>query len=188
MCAKKGRERAWRRRSDRTKSDYNIWKKRTLYLELRMRGEIKLTYKIIPLNGETSDTNDNVKTKINTQHMKPNNDVTHLAPLLPRGQVVTLCTPLQGDGVYGRILPTQVMSPTTTSSRRLMSRPSQSPRPGNGSSSNGSSRTWITTMPQSVRCSSMHTGNKSINPSEKACLLVSRRRPCPIDRGNPLWK
>ena len=23
---------------------------------------------------------------------------------------------------------------------------------------------------------------------EGACLLVSRRRPCPIDRGNPLWK
>ena len=30
--------------------------------------------------------------------------------------------------------------------------------------------------------------NKSITPSEKACLLVSRRRPCPIERGNPLWK
>ena len=44
------------------------------------------------------------------------------------------------------------------------------------------------TMPQSVRCSSLHTENKSITPSEKACLLVSRRRPCPIDRGNPLWK
>ena len=53
-------------------------KKRTLYLELRMRGEILLTYKIILLNGETSDTNDNVKTKINTKHMKPDNDVTHL--------------------------------------------------------------------------------------------------------------
>ena len=66
----------------RTKSDYNIQKKRTLYLELRMRGEMKLTYKTFLLNGETSDTNDNVKTKIqrniNTKHMKPNNDVTHL--------------------------------------------------------------------------------------------------------------
>ena len=41
-----------------------------------MRGEIKLTYKTFPLNGETSDTNDNVKTKINTKHMKPDNDVT----------------------------------------------------------------------------------------------------------------
>ena len=37
---------------------------------------------IISLNGETSDTNDNVKTKIqrniNTKHMEPDNDVTHL--------------------------------------------------------------------------------------------------------------
>ena len=63
---------------DRSKSDYNIQKKITLYLELRMRGEIKLTLKTFPLNGETSDTNDNVKTKINTKHMKPDNDVTHL--------------------------------------------------------------------------------------------------------------
>ena len=34
---------------------------------------------------------------------------------------------------------------------------------------------------------SMHTENKSITPSEKACLLVSRRQ-CPIERGNPLLK
>ena len=37
-----------------------------------MRGEMKLTYKTFLLNGETSDTNDNVKTKIhrniNTKH------------------------------------------------------------------------------------------------------------------------
>ena len=36
----------------------------------------------VKLNGKTSDTNDNVKTKIqsniNTKHRKPNNDVTHL--------------------------------------------------------------------------------------------------------------
>ena len=43
-----------------------------------MRGEMKLTYKTYLLNDETSDTNDNVKTKINTKHMKPGNDVTHL--------------------------------------------------------------------------------------------------------------
>ena len=64
----------------------------------------------------------------------------------------------------------------------------RSPWPSNGSPSNGSSRTWITTMPQSVRCSSMYTENKSVTPSEKACLLVSHRRPCPIERGNPLLK
>ena len=43
-----------------------------------MRGEMKLTYKTFLLNGETSDTNDNVITEINTKHMKPDNDVTHL--------------------------------------------------------------------------------------------------------------
>ena len=65
-----------------TKLDYNIQKNRTLYFELRMRGEMQLTYKTFLLNGETSDTNDNVKTKIqrniNTKHMKPNHVVTHL--------------------------------------------------------------------------------------------------------------
>ena len=30
------------------------------------------------------------------------------------------------------------------------------------------------------------TENKSITPSEMACLLVSRRRQCPIERSNPL--
>ena len=65
---------------DRTKSDHNIQKKRTSHLVLRMRGEKQLTYKTIPLNDETSNTNDNVKNKIqrniNTKHMKPNAD-TH---------------------------------------------------------------------------------------------------------------
>ena len=42
-----------------------------------MRGEMKLTCKTSLLNGETSDTNDNVKTKINTKHMKPDNDVVN---------------------------------------------------------------------------------------------------------------
>ena len=56
---------------DRTKSDYNIQKKRTLHLVVRMRGEMKLTYKTFPRKGETSETNDNVKTKINTKHTNP---------------------------------------------------------------------------------------------------------------------
>ena len=45
-----------------------------------------------------------------------------------------------------------------------------------------------TTSPQSVRCSSKHSENKSVTPSEKACLFVCRRPPSPKDRGNPLWK
>ena len=41
---------------------------------------------------------------------------------------------------------------------------------------------------QSARCSSKHTENMSITPSQKACLSVSRRRQCPIERGNSLLK
>ena len=46
----------------RTQSDYNIQKERTLHLVLRMRGEMQLTTNL--LNVDTSDTNDNVKAKI----------------------------------------------------------------------------------------------------------------------------
>ena len=56
---------------DRTQSDYNIQKERTLHLVLRLRGEMQLTNKTILLDVETSDTNDYVKTKIqriNTKH------------------------------------------------------------------------------------------------------------------------
>ena len=85
--------------------------------------------------------------------------------------------------------PTQVMSPRTTSSQRRTSSSIRSPWPSNGSPSNDSSRTSITMMPQSVRCSSKHTENKSITPSEKVCLLTSRRRrQCLIERDNPLLK
>ena len=57
---------------DRTQSDYNIQKERTLYLESRMRGEMKFTYKTILLDVEASDTNDNVKTKIQRFNTKQN--------------------------------------------------------------------------------------------------------------------
>ena len=58
--------------NDRTQSDYNIQKKRTLHLVLRMRGEMQLTNETILLDVEPADTNGNVKTKIqrniNTKH------------------------------------------------------------------------------------------------------------------------
>ena len=64
---------------DRTQSDYNIKKERTLHLVLRRRGEMQLTNETILLDVEASDTNDNVKTKIqrnNTKHtMKLINDL-----------------------------------------------------------------------------------------------------------------
>ena len=53
---------------DRKKSDCNIQKERTLYWELRMRGEMKLTCKTFLLNCETFYTNDNVKTKTPEKH------------------------------------------------------------------------------------------------------------------------
>ena len=49
---------------DRTQSDHNIQKERILHLLLRMRGEMQLTNKTILLDVEASDTNDNVKAKI----------------------------------------------------------------------------------------------------------------------------
>ena len=56
---------------DRTQSDYNRQKERTLHLVLRLRGEMQLMNKTFLLDVEASDTNDNVKTKIqriNTKH------------------------------------------------------------------------------------------------------------------------
>ena len=65
---------------DTTQSDYNVQKERTLHLVLRLRGEMQLTNETILLDVEASDTNDNVKTKIqrniNTKHnMKLNSDL-----------------------------------------------------------------------------------------------------------------
>ena len=57
---------------DRTPSDYNIEKERTLHLVLCQRGEMQLTGKTISLDVEASDTIDNVKAKIariNTNNM-----------------------------------------------------------------------------------------------------------------------
>ena len=59
---------------DRTQSDYNIQKERTLHLVLRLRGEMQLTNKTILLDVEASDTNDNMKTRIQRINTKHNMD------------------------------------------------------------------------------------------------------------------
>ena len=79
----------------------------------------------------------------------------------------------------------QVMSPRTTISWRLVSSPLQSPWPRHSSPSNGSSRMWFTLTPRSRRCFITHTEYMSITPSDKACLMVSRR-PCRKERGDLL--
>ena len=43
-----------------------------------------------------------------------------------------------------------------------------------------------TMTPHSRICFAKHTEYMSITPSEKACLSVSRRRPCPSERGDLL--
>ena len=78
------------------------------------------------------------------------------------------------------------MSPTPTTSRRLSSSPTQNPWPTHSSPSKGSSRTWSTMTPHSRICFTKHTEYMSITLSEKACLSVSRRRPCPSEPGDPL--
>ena len=45
---------------DRTQSDYNIQKERTLHLVLRLRGEMQLTNETFLLGVEAFDANDNV--------------------------------------------------------------------------------------------------------------------------------
>ena len=107
--------------------------------------------------------------------------------LLLRELVVTLCTPpTRRWTLLTNPTHTQVMSPMISTSWRLMSSPSQSPWPSNSSPSNGSSRMWITMTPRSRRCFITHTEYMSVTPSEKACLLVSRRCPCPSERGDLL--
>ena len=74
------------------------------------------------------------------------------------------------------------MSPTTTSSRTLMSSSPRSPWP-----SNGSLKTSTMTLP-SVRRSSMRAEDESITLKEKACRPVCRRRHwVMIERGNPVF-
>ena len=65
------------------KSDLQFpwWRIKLTYLAILRcwtvgENQVDETNHVILLNGETSYTNDNVKTKVNTKHMKRDNDVT----------------------------------------------------------------------------------------------------------------
>ena len=76
-----------------------------------------------------------------------------------------------------RPTPSQVMSPTPTTSRRLTSSPTQSSWPRRRSSqSKGFPRTPSTMTPHSWMCCVKLTEYMSITHNEKTCLSVSRRR------------
>ena len=74
------------------------------------------------------------------------------------------------------------MSPTTTSSQRLMSNTPRSPR-----ASSGSLKTWTTMTSPSARRSLMRAEDEPITLKKKACRPVCRRQSVMIERGNPLF-
>ena len=79
--------------------------------------------------------------------------------------------PLRSWVTWTKRAPPQVMSPTTTSLRRLMSSSPRSPWP-----SNGSLKTSTTMTSPSVRRSSMRAEDEPITLKKKACRPVWRRR------------
>ena len=79
------------------------------------------------------------------------------------------------------------MSPTPTTSRRPQSSPTRSSWTRRRSSTTKSLLRTPTTMTlHSKTCSTKHIERKPITLYEKTCLLVCRRRQCPIERGDPL--
>ena len=84
--------------------------------------------------------------------------------------------------------PSQVMSPTPTTSRRLTSSPTQSSWPHRRSPSKVFPRTPKTMTSHSWICCVKLTKYMSITLNEKTCLSVSRRRLCPKKRDDLLEK
>ena len=87
-----------------------------------------------------------------------------------------------GAGPPGQKELPQVMSPTTTSSRRLMSNTPRSPW-----LSNGSLKTSTTMTSPSVRRSLMRAEDEPITLKKKACRPVCRRQSVVIERRNLLF-
>ena len=85
-----------------------------------------------------------------------------------------------------RRTPTHVMSPTPTTSRRLLSSPTRSSWPRRRSSpTKGFPRTPSAMTPHSRVCFVKLTKYIAITLNEKSCLSVSRR-PSPSERSDPL--
>ena len=94
----------------------------------------------------------------------------------------TLRTSAEDLGTLAENVPPQVMSPTTTSSRKLMSITPKSQWP-----SNGSLETSTTMTSPSVRRSLTRAEDEPITPKKKACRPVCRRQWVMKERVNPLF-
>ena len=95
----------------------------------------------------------------------------------------TLRTPAEDLGTLAENEPpTSYMSPTTTSSQRLMSNTPRSPR-----ASNGSLMTSTTMTSPSARRSSTRAEDEPITLKKKACRPVCRRQSVIVERGDPLF-
>ena len=102
---------------------------------------------------------------------------------LPRcGGQIPCALPLRTLAPWPRTFLPQVMSPTATSSRRLVSNTPRSPR-----ASSGSLMTSTTMTSPSARRSLMRAEDEPITLKKKACRPVCRRPSVMIERGDPLF-
>ena len=93
----------------------------------------------------------------------------------------TCALPLRTLAPWPRKSLPQVMSPTTTSPRRLMSNTPRSPR-----ASSGPHKTSTTMTSPSARRSLTRAEDEPITLKMKACRSVCRRQSVMIERGDPL--
>ena len=91
----------------------------------------------------------------------------------------------QWSGDQLHVLPHKLYEPKNDDLKETYVESYTVPDPHHSSPSKGSSRTWSRTTPH-WRVFTTHTECMSITSSEKACLSVSRRRPCPSERGDLL--
>ena len=126
---------------------------------------------------------------LHSLHLFPHHLSDHLAVptarhlQLPGCGGQTPCTlPLRTLAPWPRITPPQVMSPTTTSSQRLLSNTPRSPQ-----ASSGSLMTSTAITSPSARRSLMRAEDEPITLKEKVCRPVCRRQSVMIERWDPLF-